>query len=207
MRSAAGIVATLAAVLASAGDLLLLGVANGIAPALAAGGYLRPAALIAGYYLGVLAIPFYAVGYWHLGCRLPRPYGRVVTMLGACGAVVGATIHGVTSTAIATLQAPSSGGGVDALRPVAAYLVPLWTIVALATLVGSAAFTLPVLRGESTYPRWLAFANPVVGIAAISACAAVSPAVAPLLVPASPNVAHVLFFALASFLSHERSSW
>jgi hypothetical protein len=205
MRSAAGIVATLAAVLASAGDLLLLAVANGIAPALAAAGHLRPAALVAGYYLGVLAIPFYALGYRDVGRRLPRPYGRLVTVLGACGALVAATIHGVTGMAIATLQAPS-GGGVDTLRPVAAYLVPLWTIVALATFVGSVAFALPVLRGESSYPRWLAVANPVVGVAAISACAAVSPTAAPLLVPASPNVAHVLFFALTTFLSRERSS-
>ena len=198
MRSAAGVVATLAAVLASAGDLLLLAVANGIDPALAAGGTLRPAALVAGYYLGVLAIPLYALGYWHVGRRLPLPYRRVVTVLGACGAVVGATIHGVTGMAIATLQVPTAAGGVEALRPLAAYLAPLWTIIALATLVGSAAFVLPVVRGESTYPRWLALANPIVVMVAICACAAVSPTAATLLVPASPNLAHVLFFALTA---------
>ncbi|HEY2387177.1 MAG TPA: DUF6796 family protein [Candidatus Binatia bacterium] len=199
MRSVAGMVATLAAALASVGDLLLLAIGDGLPPAYMTGGVLHPAMLVAAYYLGVLAIPLYALGYWHVARRLPLPYGRVVTALGVCGAIVGAVIHAVTGVAVAVLAAtPAGSGGVAALQPFAAYLVPLWTIVAVATLVGSAAFAIPVLRGESPYPRWMALANPAVGMLVISACAVVAPNAAPLVVPASPNLAHVIFFALTA---------
>jgi hypothetical protein len=194
--------ATVAAAFASAGDLLLLAVATAATPALAIGGSLREPALIVGYYLGVLAIPLYAVGYWGVSRGLPVRYGRAVAVLGACGAVVGATIHGVTGAA---LHARSLGASVAAaeaspffmLEPFGAYLVPLWVSVAAATLVGSILFAVPVLRGESDYRRWVGAANPTVLVAVISASASVSSWSRALVVPASPNLAHVVFFALA----------
>lgn len=199
-----GIVATIAAVLASAGDLLLLGVASGATPAVAVGEPLAEPALIVGYYLGVLTIPMYALGYWHVGRQLPSPYGRAVVALGTCGAVVGATIHGVTGAAlharsVAGLAAVRVGGSAHlSLMPFAAYLVPVWTIVAVALLAGSILFAVPVLRGESVYPRGMALANPAVLIVVIGACASASTWSRTLIAPASPNLAHVLFFALAT---------
>jgi hypothetical protein len=208
MLNGAAVLATIAAVLASAGDLLLLAVANAVTPALAAGGASRAPALVCGYYLGVLAIPWYAVGYWSVGRRLPPRHGRIVAALGACGAVLGATIHGVTGTAIAAVQpvgAATADSGVDVLRPFMAYLAPLWAIVALATIAGSVAFAIPVMRGESSYPRWLALANPVAGIVVISACASFSAVPRALIVPASPNLAHVVFFGLVASMAGRHS--
>lgn len=208
MLNGAAVLATIAAVLASAGDLLLLAVANAVTPALAPGGASRAPALVCGYYLGVLAIPWYAVGYWSVGRRLPPRHGRTVAALGACGAVLGATIHGVTGAALAAVEpvgAATADGGVDLLRPFTAYLAPLWAIVALATLAGSVAFAIPVMRGETSYPRWLAFANPVAGIVVISACAGFFGVTRALIVPASPNLAHVVFFGLVATMANRHS--
>jgi len=209
MLNGGAVFATIAAVLASAGDLLLLAVANAVTPALAAGGASRAPALVCGYYLGVLAIPCYAVGYWSVGRRLPPRHGHTVAALGACGAVLGATIHGVTGAAIATVAlepaSAATADGVDVLRPFMAYLAPLWAIVALATIAGSVAFAIPVMRGESSYPRWLALANPVAGIVVISACASFSAVTRALIVPASPNLAHVIFFGVVASMAGRHS--
>jgi hypothetical protein len=199
-RERAGIVATVAAALASAGDLLLLAVAT--APGV--DGSRAEPALVCGYYLGVLAIPLYALGYWDVGRRLPPRYGRAVVALGTCGAILGATIHGVTGAAlharsVAGIAAPRPDDSAYlSLMPFAAYLLPLWAVVAVALLAGSLLFAVPVLRGESVYPRWMALASPAVLIAAIAACASASAWSRTLIAPASPNLAHTIFFALAT---------
>jgi hypothetical protein len=205
----AGVVAAVAATLASGGDLLLLVVASSSTRALARGGPLREPALVVGYYLGVLAIPLYAVGYWYVGRGLPPRYGRAVVVLGTCGAVVGATIHGVTGAALHASNlgndAVQTDDSIATLLPFAAYLVPLWALVAAALLAGSILFAIPVLRGESVYRRWMALASPGVLVAVIGACASVSIWSRALLAPASPNLAHLLFFALASTSAARRS--
>jgi hypothetical protein len=185
-----------AAVLASIGDLLLLLVAHG---ARTVAGWPRASVLVAGHYLGVLTIPLYALGYRAASRSLPPWNARVVAALGAFGGVVGAAIHGITAVTLA-LEPPraADAGTFAGLAPVAAYLLPLWTIAAAAVLAASLAFALPVLRGDGAYPRWLAALNPVVLVLAIGAAASVSPWSRAIIAPAAPNLAHVVFFALVA---------
>src|SRR5690242_14445257 len=91
--AAAAWIAAGAAVAASAGDLLLLAVAAPATPALAIGTALGRRCLVAGHYLGVLAIPLYGLGYRYVADRLRPPYARVVAAAGLCGGIVGGTIH------------------------------------------------------------------------------------------------------------------
>lgn len=198
-----GVVATVAAALATVGDLLLLAVANSATATLALGGPLSEPALVVGYYLGVLAIPLYALGYWHVSYGLPRRYGRAVLVIGTCGAVVGATIHGVTGAALHASSfgagdAERTGNSLVTLVPFAAYLIPLWVLVAGALLAGSVLFAVPVLRGESSYPRWIGLVNPAVLVAVVAFAASASPWSRALIAPAAPNLGHVLFFTLAT---------
>ena len=123
--------------------------------------------------------------------------------LGTCGAVVGATIHGVTGVALhASSSAPGAAGHMGSslvtLSPFAAYLVPLWLLVAAALLAGSILFAIPVLRGESAYRRWMALLSPAALVVMIGAGASVGTWSSAVIAPASPNLAHVVFFALAS---------
>ena len=197
----AGVIATVAAALATTGDLLLLAVATSVTPTLAPGGALREASLVVGYYLGVLAIPLYALGYWHVSCGLPWRYGRAVLALGTGGAVLGATIHGVTGAALHASSfgagdAERTGNSLVTLLPFAAYLVPLGVLVAVALLAGSILFAIPVLRGESAYRRWQVLVSPAVLVVVIGACASAGTWSRALVAPASPNLAHLLFFAL-----------
>jgi hypothetical protein len=54
--------------------------------------------------------------------------------------------------------------------PFAAYLVPPWVLVGMMLLVGSMLIAVPVSRGDSEQPRWMALANPAVLIVVIGGC-------------------------------------
>jgi hypothetical protein len=189
-----------AAVVATAGDLGLLWAANAARPEL---GLPPPPAgvLLAGYYAGAFAVPLYVLGYWQLSRRLV-PAGptlaRAVYLLGTAGSIVGGILHALTGFVI-RYEGSSGLSGADPMVIVLRYgmfLVPLWGLIVGTTVAGSALYALAVQRGGTAYPRWMAAVNPFVleGILLLVA-RVTSPVVAAFLVPATPNVAHVVFFA------------
>ena len=193
IRLAAG-----AALLATLGDGLLLAVASARRAALPT----PPGPTLAlGHFLGVLAIPLYALGYWHVGrvlAVLAPARGRAVCVLGALGAALGAVVHGMTALLVG-LEAP--GESADPTQVVLAggsLLLPLWGILAALLLAGSALYAATVAGGRSTHPRWMAACNPALLVAATVAFAQTSPWLAAFLAPAAPNLAHVVFFGLCA---------
>jgi hypothetical protein len=196
-----GWVAVAAAVTATAGDLLLLWVANAARPEFTRLVPPPPGALPLGTYLGVLAIPVYAAGYWDAGRGLgPRAAARWVFALGAAAAALGAVVHGMTGLVLhfERLQGTSGASPEAVVMRHGLYLVPLWGALAVLSVVGSAVWAITIRRGGTAYPRWLALANPVCLILTTSLVAAPWPDLAAFLGPAGPNVAHVVFFALAT---------
>jgi hypothetical protein len=196
-----------AAVAASIGDLLLLHVA---AASRADGDVHLAWMLLAGHYLGVLGIPLYALGYWQVSAAIARPgLARSTFTLGAASAALGAAIHGTTAVAIAAARASTATAepaapvttfaGADLLAPFAEFLVPLWVLAGLGIVAASIVFAVATATGGSRYPRWMAALNPLALVLCIAAIGAVSPA-AHLIVPAAPNLAHVVLFAIAAWL-------
>src|SRR5262249_52740784 len=94
----AGIVAVVAAVLATLSDLVLLWTSYAHTGAL--GIPAPPAALLLpATYVGALAILCYAVGYWQAACGLlgaGKSVARRFFLLGAAVAGIGGVIHGMT---------------------------------------------------------------------------------------------------------------
>jgi hypothetical protein len=203
-----GKIATLAAVSASLGDLALLYVANARRPELA----LPPppvGMLLAGFYLGVLALPLYGLGYWRAASGLRDPAeARHVFVLGALGGALGAVVHGVTAHVIRVeelMRAP----GADPLAVVAqhgAFLLPLWCVLAVMTVAGSTIYAKAVLAGRSAYPRWMAFLNPALLLVVTSLVALPSLWLRAFLLPAAANLVHVAFFATVGPRSGEGAS-
>jgi hypothetical protein len=198
-----GRIGLVAAIAATAGDLLLLATSNTGRPGFEWLPAPSETALWIGTYLGVLAIPCYGLGYRDVARGLPPPYRGVVAALGVAGGVLGGTTHGLTGLAI---HVESTGGmtGIDPVTLIArygAYLLPLWALVGVGLVVGSTAFALGVARGRSSMPRWMALANPAVVTLAIVLAGTTSEVGRTFLVPAAPNVAHVVFFALAAATS------
>jgi hypothetical protein len=191
-------IGVVAAVAATVGDLLLLATSNATRPGFAWLPAPSATVLLIGTYLGVLAIPCYGVGYRAIAARFAEPYRRWIGALGIAGGVLGGTTHGLTGLAIHVEQT-SGAGGVDPFTVVArygAYLLPLWATVAGASLVGSTLYVVGILARRSALPRWTALANPAVLTLALVLVGAASPGGRAFLVPAAPNVAHVVFFAL-----------
>ena len=195
-----GRIALVAAIAATAGDLLLLATASAGRPGFEWLPAPSESALLVGTYLGVLAIPCYGLGYRDVARHLSPPYRGVVAALGVAGGVLGGTTHGLTGLAI---HVASTGGmtGIDPVTMLArygAYLLPLWALISVGLVIGSTAFAVGVARGRSSLPRWMALANPWFVTLAIVLAGTPSVIGRTFLVPAAPNVAHVVFFALAA---------
>lgn len=190
-------VATLAAVLATAGDLLLLHVGTG--------GDAGAGGLLAGHYLGTLCIPLYALGYRRLGVVLGRASaagGRWLFALGAYASALGGTVHAFTALAIAA--APPDRRVADptvVLAPYAAYLAPLWGLLLALGLAVSVLHWRLVRAGGTGLPRWFALVQPASLVVALALAGAMVGPLASYIVPAAPNLAHVVYFGLATQLT------
>lgn len=199
MGRTAGICATAAAALASAGDLLLLYVGTGGDPG--PGGRL----LVAGHYLGALLIPLYGLGYWHVGSVLASASdvgARWLVGLGAYAGAVGGVVHGVTALMIDVAPAARRAGDPMAvLAPQAAYLLPLWLVLLVLGLVVSALHWKLVRTGHTAYPRWFALVQPASLVVLLCVIGLSAATLSTFLVPAAPNLAHVVYFGLASYLT------
>jgi hypothetical protein len=183
-------IAALAATAASCGDLLLLWIA--------AGGDREW--LTTGHYLGVLFIPLYAIGYRAVSRMLAEP---AIFWIGMYASAIGAAIHGITGAAILNATVTSQADPFASLAPVLAYLIPLWLIVGMASAVGSF-LQCRAVSASSRYPYWFAWANPLVLTLTLAAVAVPFASVARYLVPAAPNVAHVLYFTAVAVIAGRR---
>ena len=201
----AGGVAFVAAILASAGDFFLIYVANGPKYGFGLTAEQANRLLLIGHYCGVLTIPLYSVGYWQISRGLAaagKGISRSLFAIGVYTAAVGAAIHGVTAFGLHTapLAETQSVNPLQILTPPALvpYVMPLWGLVGVAILAGSALFAFAVFTRDTAYPRWGGLLNPVLLMVVGNGLALLSPLLTDFLVVWMPNLAHVLFFAFST---------
>ncbi|RLB49926.1 MAG: hypothetical protein DRJ42_19950 [Deltaproteobacteria bacterium] len=192
------LVAALGALATTAGDLSMLYVVNAQRPEMgleAAAPWLLPLS----FYLGVLGVPFYAVGYAALASRLapetPRA-SRVILVAGTIVGVLGAVLHGVIGVSNeAQLRAGAEfPGPIEDLLVYGEYIVPLAVAVMLAGAVAASTYVYVVARGKSSLPRWAAAVNPLSVMVVLVIASSGSTYLEAFLGPASPNLAHLVFF-------------
>lgn len=172
--------------------------------------------LLLGHYLGILVLPAYIAGYWLVFCGLrgAGPWRSwPVLLLGAYGTAVAGAFHGLLAlVALMVHQGaagdPTSGGAL--VEQARAFTDPLHGLVIALFVLGSLWFAIAVASGASAYPRWLAAANPLALAALLVLPYYLAPGFAParLLLPASFNLAHLVFFALvtAALASHRKAA-
>jgi hypothetical protein len=193
------LLATAAAVAATAGDVLMLYVVNARRPEL---GLAPPPdlALPLGSALGVVAIPLYALGYAAIAraivARAPA-LARVVAWTGALGAAIGAIIHGLTGRLIGAALA----AGAPAAPPFEAMMAwegsplpALWGLASVLVVAGSVAVARAGKR-EAGLPRAARLVNPAVLTLALGLAGLGAELGRSFLTPAAPNLAHGVFFA------------
>ena len=209
----AGVTAVVAAILASAGDFFLIYVANGPKYGIGLTGEQANRMLLAGHYCGVLTIPLYSLGYWQISRGLAaagKGISRSVFAIGAYASAVGSAIHGLTAFGLATspLAEAQSVIPLEVLTPpaLAPYVMPLWGLVGVAILAGSALFAFAVFTRDTAYPRWGGLLNPVLLMVVGNGLALLSPLLTDFLVVWMPNLAHILFFAFSAAILWQTES-
>lgn len=189
-------VASGAAVVATLGDLLLLFVGNSARPEL---GLPRPPelALPLGALLGVCAIPAYALGYRAVARAIrpgSRPLARVVLVCGSAAAAIGALIHGLTALTIraAIESGASAAPPMEAVAASGTGLVAAWITASLLFLAASIA-----VFAARALPRSVTWLNPLAVTVVLVLAGLPWEWGRSFLVPAAPNLAHVVFFLVA----------
>ena len=198
MRVAFGVAAA-AAVIATAGDLLLLWVANALRPDLGLS-IPPPGVLRLGAVLGVVSIPMYALGYAAAAARAEPalgPAARWTTVAGGLGAALGSYIHGATAWLIEEQMqtAGTLGAPLETVLDAGPALTVPWAGATVVVLFASGALVYAALRGA--VPRTWIIVNPAVATILLALAGTVAELGRAFLVPAAPNVAHVVFFATA----------
>jgi hypothetical protein len=121
-------------------------------------------------------------------------------VLGALGGALGAVVHGVTGHVI-RVEELAGAPGADPLVVVAqhgAFLLPLWCALTVMTVAGSTIYARAVLGGRTAYPRWMALVNPTLLLVVTSVIAVPSLWLRAFLLPAAPNLVHIVFFVAAA---------
>jgi hypothetical protein len=202
MGDPAALFAVLAAFTATLGDLLMLYVSNSRRPELLLPA-LPEACLWVGAVLGVLGIPFYALGYYAASRKSPHGAARAVFLLGSLGALLGAVIHGITALKIhADLEAGAAPQ--DPLSLVASWrptILVLWALAAVLVLTASVLFGWFVTHKGGSAPQIVGLANPALVTIALIAVGISTPLLQSFLIPSAPNLAHLVFFG-ACFWAH-----
>jgi hypothetical protein len=190
--------AAFAAFLASAGDILMLLVANGDAPqdSSPVGGYM----LAFGGVLGAVAIPLYYAGYQAAATLLAlSPARRYLCTLGATlVATFGAITHALAAIDIQAAR----DAGLETRPPAEAFAdvsSPLFLVALIAAAGAVIAVVCLVTAGFRRQPNAIKLAvllNPIVSTVLLSAGATVSEWTMTYIAPSAPNLAHLLFFAL-----------
>ena len=195
-------VPAIAAVVGTVGDLVLLAVVRDRI----AGGSPALAWVVLGGTLGVLAIPLYAPGY-----RLVTPTlrrwdslgGGVVGVLGVAIALVGASIHGLTAWHLAA-DMRAGAAPVGGFVAVASWGVPLMALWAVAVALATVASMLVVWGGVRLGIWPLVLTSPALVTVALATVGGWTELGRAYLVPAAPNIAHVVFFVVAAYASTRR---
>jgi hypothetical protein len=192
--------AFIGAIAASVGDLLMLWVGNAQRSDLALA---SPPEIVLwlGCLLGVVGLPVYGYGYVRLQRTFTPDDSLLARALGGAGfaaGIVGACVHGYTAFLIKQgLDAPvaSAAAPAEAVLASGPLLLSLWALTFVCILAAVFAWvTLRIKAGRGTSIATLA--NPLVLTIVLVVVGGTGPLLEAFLLPAAPNLAHVLFFGL-----------
>ena len=198
-----GLIGIVAALLVGAGEFLIHYSASGYESDLPFGflGFVDPGRMTVGHYLLVVGIPLYFVGYYHIYLVLKETAPKLALWLFIFGAI--SFIFGgiwVSSRAfIGHLYHIIVPGDTDMwLEVTSSYnllIENLVNVLRITILIVSILFVYIILKFKTSYPRWMAFFNPILLLIIVFALFFLLPIVGNYLVPTAMNVAHLIMFS------------
>lgn len=154
-----------------------------------------------GHFLGVLSAPLYVIGCWHIYLML-KPGGRKLAMIafliGAYGFMIGAVWISSRSSIGAISHLQQSGSQLDLLVELYQFRYEnLLTVIRFTTLVLSLIYIFMVLKGKTSYDRWMAFFNPIALLLLNFIVYFIAPGIGKFMMPIALNIGFGLFFILS----------
>ena len=164
------------------------------------------------HFIMVPFIPLYLFGYGHFYLAL-RPgskrLAQAVLVLGIWAIVisaiwVGSRAHlGITVQALQDVENPEIRTTI--LESYDLLMENLLGILRMLIIVISLCFTACILKGNTLYPKWMAFFNPVVLLVIVLALYFYVRPIGQYLAPTAMNVAHVIIFSASLFALRSRN--
>ena len=154
-----------------------------------------------GYFLSILSAPLYLLGYWHLTRNLTptRPrLGLFLFMLMAYAFMIANVWLGERFFLAQTVKAIAEGTATpELLVTFRQHHEPLVNILRGAIAIFSSIWIWLIVKGQSNYPRWMAFFSPLLILLLIFLLYFTSPDIGGLILPTAMNTAHVFVFGVS----------
>lgn len=155
--------------------------------------------LITGHFITVLFVPFYIAGYWHIYGALKKGSNKLavtVLILGVFAFIIGGMW--ISSRGMLGFMAKSYAAGDTSLALLDKYQMLMETLVQLLRVIVlaiSIVFVIAILKGNTLYPKWMAWFNPVLILAIVFLLFFLIPSIGNFLAPTAMNVSHVVVFS------------
>ena len=160
--------------------------------------------LTKGHFLAVLSCPFYLIGFWHL-YKMLEPAGTflplLITLVGSYGIIIGAIWIGSRALIAKIVQQPENLALINFYHT---FYESLLSIVRLTTALTSIGFVYLVWQGETLYPTWMAFFNPLALLITIFLIYLMMPRIGKYIVPMALNVAYCIFFSFSTLIIYSQ---
>lgn len=168
--------------------------------------HIQTSKMTIGHFLMVAFVPFYFFGYWHIYQAL-KPGGKklalAVLVLGIYAFTVGGIWIGSRAHLGVLIHSQAASSTPDLFNAlVHSYTLHMESLVqALRVFVFllSLFFVIAILRGNTLYPKWMAFFNPILLLAIVFGLFFIIPTIGNYLVPTAMNVAHFVLFSVSIF--------
>lgn len=203
MLRRAGMVATIAGLLAGIADILLFST-PGFAAVLFTVRRLPDWRIVSGTLLAIGVIPALALGYWAFS-RYLQPMSELLATAvfigGVYGAGLGNAIHGVVGTLVQVVQRGNITVQDGAfVATYARFVIPLYALFYLLLTVGSLALAVVIWRGATPFPRWFILLLPLWSNVLVLPLGEVAPALGDVVVPSIANLSHAAMFGVMTAL-------
>jgi len=162
-----------------------------------------------GHFLGVMGAPFYAVGACHIYLMLRSSnatWALVLFVVMAYGCALGGVWMGSRASISAIVNAPQYADLSHLVELYDLRYESLLQVTRVAVLVISIIYIWLVAKGGSNYPRWMAFANPIVLLLFSFIVYLIAPEIGKYLMPIALNVGFTIFFCLSLYFVRKQDA-
>jgi hypothetical protein len=166
--------------------------------------------ILIGHYLTIVTIPFYLIGYWHLGQIFitagSHKSGWTIMLAGSYAMMIsigwlgGRMALAFTAQEMSPVNPPDLNLVLDLLLyNLGLHNEPLIYISRLILLAVSCIWFWQIIKDQTIYPRWMAFLNPFALYLVILLAFMFIPDIGIWLYPAAIHIAHMIVFALSLY--------